>query len=124
MKKPITSHKDLKVWQRSMDLTIEIYTLTKMFPSEEKYGLTSQVRRAAVSVPSNIAEGVSRKSPKEYINFLYISLASLSEVDTQLIIAERLKYFSNNMSIFDEIKSIKLMIGALIKAIKKRDSGI
>jgi four helix bundle protein len=124
MKKTITSHKDLKVWQRSMDLTIEIYTLTKKFPSEEKYGLTSQVRRAAVSVPSNIAEGVSRKSPKEYIFFLHISLASLSEIDTQLMIAERLKYFSDNSSIFDEIKSIKLMIGGLIKAIKKRDSGI
>jgi len=76
-------HKDLDVWKRSMDLVQLIYEYTKLFPKEEMYGLTSQMRRAAVSIPSNIAEGAARKGDKEFIQFLMLSLGSLSELETQ-----------------------------------------
>ena len=72
--KPIRAHKDLDVWQVSMELVKDIYTITKSFPSEEKFGLSLQIRRAAVSIPSNIAEGASRQSGKETIQFLYVAL--------------------------------------------------
>src|SRR5690606_35660521 len=82
------THKDLEVWKKSIELVTEIYQVTKNFPKEEIYGLTSQIRRSAVSVPSNIAEGAARQFNKEYIQFLYIALGSLMELDTQLIIAK------------------------------------
>jgi four helix bundle protein len=75
-------HKDLDVWKRSMDLVVKVYQITKLFPDTEKYGLSSQMRRAAVSIPSNIAEGAARKGDKEFIQFLYISIGSLSELET------------------------------------------
>jgi four helix bundle protein len=75
-------HKDLDVWKRSMDLVVKVYQITKLFPDTEKYGLTSQMRRAAVSIPSNITEGAARKGDKEFIQFLYISIGSLSELET------------------------------------------
>jgi len=85
-------HTDLKVYQKSLDFVISIYQITAGFPSEEKYGLTSQLRRAAVSIPTNIAEGVSKNSTKEYIRFLYISLGSTSEIECLLEISNRLTY--------------------------------
>ncbi|MBV6640636.1 MAG: four helix bundle protein [Cyclobacteriaceae bacterium] len=88
----MATHKDLEIWKLSIDLVENIYGLTKQFPKEEMYGLTSQMRRASISIPSNISEGAARKGNNENIQFLYISLGSLSELDTQLIIAERLKY--------------------------------
>jgi four helix bundle protein len=94
MEKP-RSYKDLQIWKVSMDFVIEIYKLTKRFPSSELYGLTSQIRRSAVSIPSNVAEGSCRKNTKEYIQFLYIANGSLSEVETQLEIANKLGYFEN-----------------------------
>ncbi|MFV8360212.1 four helix bundle protein [Flavobacterium sp. LS1P3] len=75
-------HKDLDVWKRSMDLVVKVYQITKLFPDTEKYGLSSQMRRAAVSIPSNITEGAARKGDKEFIQFLYISIGSLSELET------------------------------------------
>lgn len=86
------NYRDLLIWQKGMDLVKAVYQLTSSFPKEEIYGLTSQLRRAAVSVPSNIAEGHSRNSDKEFNRFLNISLGSLAEVDTQLEIAKQLKY--------------------------------
>ena len=83
--------KDLRVWQKAIDLTAEIYSLLSTFPSEEKFGLVSQMKRAAVSIPSNIAEGAGRNSNKEFKYFLSISLGSLFEIETQLIIANRLE---------------------------------
>lgn len=82
------SYKQLIVWQRSMELVDEIYKLTKTFPSEEKFGLTSQMRRCAVSIPSNIAEGYKRKSIGEYLRFLNIADASAAELETQLLVAK------------------------------------
>lgn len=86
------THKDLKVWQKSIDMVVEIYRTTSSLPKEELYGLTSQIRRASVSIPSNIAEGYGRFSEKELVRFLFISLGSASEVETQLIICYRLDY--------------------------------
>jgi four helix bundle protein len=92
----ITSHKDLKVWQESMDLVIQIYKLAENFPKHEVYGLSSQIRRASISIPSNIAEGAGRKGGKEFTRFLYIALGSLSEIETQLEMSQRLNYINNN----------------------------
>lgn len=86
------SYKDLIVWQKSIDLVIEVYALTGKFPKHELYGLTSQMRRAAVSIPSNIAEGRSRGTRKDFVNFLRTSLASGVELETQIIIVKRLQY--------------------------------
>ena len=88
----IHSHKDLKVWQASMALAAAIYGVTKKFPQDERYGLTAQLRRAAVSVPSNIAEGHARESTKEYLHHLSIAQGSLAEVETQVMLAMRLDY--------------------------------
>ena len=88
------SHKDLDVWKRSIVLVTEIYRITKTFPDDEKYGMINQMRRSAVSVPSNIAEGSARNSRKENIQFLYVALGSLSELETQLIISNNLEYIS------------------------------
>ena len=88
----IKTHKDLDVWKLSIQLVKDIYQLSSKFPSEEKFGLVAQIRRAVVSIPSNIPEGEARNSDKDYIRFLYISLGSLSEIETQLIIAEELGF--------------------------------
>jgi four helix bundle protein len=88
----INSFRDLRVWQSGMELVIQIYRLTQSFPREEQYGLTSQMRRAAVSVPSNIAEGHARESSKEYLNHLSIVQGSLAELQTQIEIAARLDF--------------------------------
>ena len=93
-------HKDLDVWKKGMDLVLAVYQATGEFPKEELYGLTSQVRRAAVSIPSNIAEGAARNSDKEFTQFLHITLGSLAELETQWILAERLGFFGNNRSRF------------------------
>ena len=90
----IQNYKDLIVWQKAMDLAEEIHRLSKTFPREDLYGLTSQIRRAAVSVPSNIAEGHARQSTAEFRNFLSIALGSLAEVDTQQLLAQRFEYLT------------------------------
>jgi len=86
------NHKDLDVWKQAITLVLEIYKLSSSFPKDETYGLIPQIRRAAVSIPSNISEGAARNSKKEFLNFLNFSLGSLAEVETQLIIAKRLSY--------------------------------
>jgi len=88
----IKSYKELIVWQKSIDFVIEIYRLTKQFPKEEIYGLASQIRRASVSIPSNIAEGFSRKHRREYSQFIRMAFASGAEVETQMIISKKLGY--------------------------------
>lgn len=113
----MATHKDLDVWKISMDFVVDIYKLTRSFPKDEKYGLTSQLRRAAVSIPSNIAEGAGRKGGKEYIQFLYIALGSLAELDTQLILAERLGYGDTKKQI-EILNTIKSKIINLIKYLK------
>ena len=87
------THKDLDVWKNSIDFVTTIYKYTASFPKEELYSLTNQVRRSAVSVPSNIAEGAGRNSYKEYIRFLYVAQGSASELETQLIIARNFRFY-------------------------------
>lgn len=97
------THKDLDSWKRAIDFVTKIYKVTQSFPKEEKYGLTDQIRRASISIPSNIAEGAARNSDKENIQFLYIALGSLSEVETQLIIARNLNFLNDSQ--YDELLS-------------------
>ena len=107
----------MEIWQRSVSLVEEIYNITQKFPKEETYGLTGQVRRAAVSIPSNIAEGFARFYNNEYKQFLFISLGSCAELSTQLIIAERLGYLENTKGVIllVEIEQISKMTMSLIK---------
>ena len=112
------NHKDMEVWKEGIKLVKNIYVITKNFPKEELYGLTNQLRRASVSIPSNIAEGAARQSDKEMIQFLYVALGSLSEVETQSIIAIELEYISNNDEINGNITKIRKLIVGLIKYLK------
>jgi four helix bundle protein len=111
----IRSHRDLKIWQRSMALAQQVYIASNQFPDSEKFGLTSQVRRASVSVPSNIAEGYYRNSAKDYAHFLSIARGSLMEIETQLDLACRFSYFSMERfeTLAQEIGEIDRMISAL-----------
>ncbi|MBT0653778.1 four helix bundle protein [Geomobilimonas luticola] len=108
-------HKELEVWKYSMGMVTEIYSLTTAFPKEELYGLTNQVRRAAVSIPSNIAEGASRQTEKEFVQFLYIALASAAELETQIIIANNLGYLIDSDSMLNRIMSVRKMLNGLIR---------
>ena len=119
----IKSYKDLNIWKRSIGLVEEIYIITKNFPKEEMYGLISQLRRSAVSIPSNIAEGFTRLHNKEYRQFLYIFLGSCAELNTQIIISSRLSYLSTEKAerILNEIDEISKMIMGLIKKINTND---
>jgi len=117
------THRDLEIWQRGIDLVTKIYKITKNFPKEELYGLTSQMRRAAISYPSNISEGAARDSINDYIRFLYISMGSLSELETQIIISEKLGYLKNSKDILEDIEAITRKTYNLIKYLKsKKDS--
>ena len=120
MNAELKTHKDLDAWRKSLDLVETVYKVTKAFPQEELYGLTNQLRRAAVSIPSNIAEGAARGSKKEFIQFLHIALGSLSEVETQLVIAKRLNYLEDIGSIEDRIETIRKLILGLIRYLRAR----
>jgi len=114
------NHKDLEVWKKSMDLVEEIYALSKFFPDDEKFGLTNQIRRAVVSVPSNISEGAARKNDKEFIQFLYIALGSLAEVETQYMIAIRLNYINKNQEVENRINEVKKMLLGMRNYLQKK----
>lgn len=106
------NHKDLNVWKESMKLVKDVYQLLTAFPQHELYGLCSQMRRAAVSIPSNIAEGCGRNSDKELIHFCHISQGSLAELETQLLIAADLNYMDSENAIFNQLMKVgKLMSG-------------
>ena len=114
-------HKRLDAWKLAITLVLDVYRVTKTFPTEEKYNLTDQLRRSSVSVPSNIAEGASRNTKKEFANFLYIAQGSLSELDTQLEIALKLGYIKSIdfKDIDVKMDRIGKMISGLIKVQKK-----
>lgn len=118
------THKDLDVWKNSMDLVTLIYQQTKSFPKDETYGLTNQLRRCAVSIPSNIAEGAARNHKKEYIQFLYIALGSASEVETQLLIAKNLNYCDEEQTsiLLNSNDRIRKMLVGLIKSVQNRNA--
>ena len=116
----MNNYKELIVWQKSVDLAVKIYEATKSFPREELYGLTSQIRRSAVSIPSNIAEGAGRNSKKDFNNFLGISNGSSCELDTQLIIAQRINFINQSLqeSLQQEINEIQKMNWSLKRSLK------
>ncbi len=118
MSEEIRTHKDLKIWQRSVALVTRVYAITEKFPKSEMWGLTNQIRRASVSVPSNIAEGSGRRSAKELVQFLHIASGSLAELETQFIIAKNLGFLANNeySEIDQEIHEIIRMVSAMSKA--------
>ena len=109
-KRNYMNHKDLDVWKKSMELAELMYSVTKSFPESERYGLTSQMRRAAVFVPSNIAEGAARQSDKELIQFLMIALGSLSELETQYLLSIRLGMTAEDNKVLDLIINVKKLI--------------
>lgn len=115
----VSSYKDLVVWQKSVDLVVEVYALTEMFPQQEIYGLTSQMRRAAVSIPSNIAEGRRRGTRKDFRHFLLVAYGSGSELETQIEISQRLPLgndldFSRAEFLLDEVmRMLNVMIRKL-----------
>lgn len=114
-------HQDLDIWKKSIDIVTIIYKITEKFPQNEQYGLTSQIRRSAVSIPSNIAEGCARFSDKDTLNFLSIAVGSIAELQTQLLIAKNLQYIENSDKITDELEIIKKMILNLSKYLKSKD---
>jgi four helix bundle protein len=118
MQKP---HKTLQVWKQSMNFAIEVYRTSEKFPSKEDYGLTNQIRRAAVSIPSNIAEGAARQTKKEFINFLHIAQGSLSELDTQFELANRLDYLTDKTrdNLDSRMEQIDKMLTGLIRHLSK-----
>ena len=115
-------HERLDVWNRSIDLVMSVYKATELFPKEERFGLTSQIRRAAVSIPANVAEGAARNSQKEFIHFLSNAQGSASELETELLIAFRLGYLAeqNHGAIRAEIDSIGRMIVGLSRSVRKQ----
>ena len=118
----IKNYKDLKVWQKSYELCLKIYKITAKFPNEERYGLTSQIRRSAVSIASNIAEGYGRKTTLDYIRMLYISYGSVCELETQILLAGDLGFIEKSElgTIKKDIAEIERMLKALIKSLDNK----
>jgi four helix bundle protein len=119
---PKGSYRDLLVWKKAIALAKNLYHATHSFPTTERYGLNSQIRRAAISVASNIAEGQARDSTKEFIHFLHFAKGSLAELDTQCIISLELEYLTNEVyqNIYDDIAELQRMIHSLIQKLKRK----
>ena len=120
----VKSYKDLEVWQKAMDMVTMCYQTTKDFPKNEVYGLSSQLQRAAVSIPANIAEGRERKYSKEFVQHLSIAYSSLAELETHIQIAQRLNYINSTKTkqLLEKTAEIGRMINGLRKSIEKRGS--
>ena len=118
-----SNYKELKVWQKAMDLTVEVYKLVKLLPKEETYAMSDQMRRAVVSIPSNIAEGQGRNSDKEFIQFLSIARGSLWELETQIEICLRIGYIDQSLAtnIYNLIEEISKMLNALSNSLKPQN---
>ena len=118
----VRSFQELHVWQHAMDFVIEVHALTAQFPKDEMYGLTSQLRRAVYSIPSNIAEGQARGATKEFRHFLFVARGSLAEVQTQIWVAERLIYITNEQAnvLIEHSNSIGRQLNALIRALNNK----
>jgi four helix bundle protein len=124
MPPPLKSYRDLLVWQKGIDLVVVAYKATTAFPKSETYGLISQIRRAATSIPANIAEGYGRGSRKEYLQFLQIAQGSLKELETHAIISEKLLYLtpSQTKRMLAETDELGRMIGSLIRKLRSSSS--
>ena len=122
MNSKINTYKDLIVWQKSVALVTTIYSLTKSFPQDEKFGIVSQINRASVSIPSNIAEGWGRESSKNYLQFLRISRGSLMETETLLEISKNLKFINDTefTSVSNDIEEVSKILQGLIKSVQQK----
>lgn len=120
MPSQIKSYRDLLVWQKAIDLVVEAYRATAQFPKTETYGLISQIRRAASSIPANIAEGYGRGSRRDYAQFLFIAQGSLKELETHLIVAEKLSYLTRSQRehLLSQTDELGRMLGSLIRKLK------
>ncbi|MGD9310241.1 MAG: four helix bundle protein [Desulfosarcina sp.] len=120
----LKSYKELKVWQKAYDLCLLIYKMTNSFPPDERYGLTAQARRSAVSVPSNIAEGYGRKTTADYVRMLYIAYGSLCELETQIMLSGDLGYLTDSSAnnLKSHISEVERMLKALIKSLEEKHS--
>ena len=115
-------HHDLVVWKDAVSLVLEVYRFTSSFPRDETYGITSQLRRAAVSVPSNIAEGAARNSEKEFLRALYIARGSLSELETQILISRELGFLADAENVLARVERVFALIAGLVASLQKRAS--
>ena len=115
---------DLIVWQKAVDLSTQLYRVTNRMPDTEKFGLTNQMRRAAVSIASNIAEGNARQHLKDYIHFLTMSRGSLAELETQLIIATRLNMLPNTTDTMERLQEVRRILQGLIDSLRKREGNL
>jgi four helix bundle protein len=122
----VRHYTDLIVWQKAMDLVVRVYKAAEGFPPREQFGLTNQLRRASVSVPSNIAEGQARRSTRDFIRCLSIASDSLQEVETQLIIASRLNYLEQRFQagLFELASEVARLLNGLMNSLSRRDSSI
>lgn len=118
----VKSFRDLIAWQKSVDLVVEVYQATQCYPVEERYGLTSQTRRSAVSVPSNIAEGQARNSTREFLNFLSIATGSLAELETQLVLGNRLGFLTGERyeKLLAQLNEVGRIMYGLSSSLSKR----
>ena len=120
----LRSFKELKVWKKSYDLCLKEYRITAAFPKDERYGLTSQIKRSAVSIPSTIAEGYGRKTTVDYVRFLYIAYGSTCELETQILLAGDLGFIDtgNLGETLRSVKEVERMLKALIRALEQKHS--
>ena len=118
----INSYQDLLVWQKAMDLAVDFHKLTRRFPREEQFALSAQLRRAGISVPSNIADGHGRKTTRDYIHFLSIARGSINEAETQLTLAQRFDYISPSLlsGSLEKTAEIGRMLNGLIDSLEKK----
>ena len=116
------SHKDLVLWQKALDLAVAVHEATAVFPKSEMFGLVSQIRRAAVSIPSNIAEGSARRSTREFIAFMHIARGSMAEVETQLLLAQRVGYVGNERLTVLQLRldEVGRIMNAVITGLRRR----
>jgi four helix bundle protein len=114
------SHREQFIWKQGVELAVKCYRLTQSFPRSEAYGLTSQIRRASISVPSNIAEGYGRKTKQEYIQFLHVALGSLRELDTQLLIAQQVDLAepSKFITLLNDVEEMQRLLVATLNKLK------
>lgn len=114
-------HKDMEVWKQAMELVFKIYRLTESFPKDEMFGIISQMRRCAVSIPSNIAEGCGRFSNKETLRFVSIALGSIAELETQILIAIELKFINDAENIIEQIKKVNALLIGFKKHLENKE---
>lgn len=119
----MSNFKKLLIWQKSMSLITKIYISTNNFPKEEAFGLTSQIRRSSISIPSNIAEGFGRESNRDFLRFLNISIGSLFEMQTQLEIAKNISYLNEDEfnNLYEDSREVERMLVSFINKLKERD---